>query len=129
MQIARMRLLSARDVVTARELGRRKAQELGFGLAKQTRLATAISEIARNAVVHGGGGEMEIENVTNHRHILRVTIRDQGPGIQDIDKAMQDGYSTTGTLGAGLPGARRLVDAFHIESIVGQGTTVVMEMR
>ncbi|NOZ70403.1 MAG: anti-sigma regulatory factor [Chloroflexi bacterium] len=129
MQVAKLKLLTGRDVVTAREVVRRKAQEIGFGLAKQTRLATAVSEIVRNAVVHGLGGEMIVERLQKNSPILRVTIRDQGPGIADIDKALQDGYSTTGTLGAGLPGARRLVDDFKIESAVGQGTTVIMEMR
>ena len=129
MQVAKIRLLTGRDVVTAREVVRRKAQEAGFGLAKQTRLATAVSEIVRNAVMHGLGGEMIVERFQDHHTIIRVTVKDHGPGIPDIDKAMQDGYSTTGTLGAGLPGARRLVDVFKIESAIGQGTTVVMEMQ
>ncbi len=119
----------SRDVITARELVRKMAQETGFGLANQTRLATAVSEIARNAVTHGRGGEMAISVKTAPKKSIIVLITDRGPGIPDIKLAMQNGWSSTGSLGEGLPGARRLVNSFHLESNPGQGTTVTMEVR
>jgi serine/threonine-protein kinase RsbT len=117
------------DVVRARQAGRDAARTLGFGLADQTRMATAISEITRNALHYGGGGVCEI---MGHRDGLRreivVSVTDQGPGIPDIDKAMTPGFSTGNSLGMGLPGARKLVDSLEIESRPGH-TRVVMVMR
>ncbi|MFQ5595555.1 MAG: anti-sigma regulatory factor [Anaerolineae bacterium] len=128
MTTATLPLRVSRDVIAARELVRRKAQEVGFGLANQTRLAAAVSEITRNAIVHGGGGEMTVDAEANNTRRVTVVIADRGPGIADIELAMTDGWSSAGSLGAGLPGARRLVHSFHIESRPGRGTTVTMGM-
>jgi len=124
----RLPLRATRDVIAARELVRKIAREAGFGLANQTRLATAVSEIARNAITHGGGGEMTVEVERDGKGSILVSVTDQGPGIADIELAMTDGWSSVGSLGAGLPGARRLVTSFHIVSSPGRGTTVTMGM-
>ncbi len=117
------------DVVRARQAGRDAARTLGFGMADQTRLATAISEITRNALHYGGGGACEILGSRDGRgREVVVTVTDGGPGIPDIDKAMSPGFSTGNSLGMGLPGARRLVDWMNIESQPGL-TRVVMAMR
>lgn len=115
------------DIVEARQKGRELAQAIGFTGSDLTIIATAISEIARNIVVYAKCGEMllSIAETGGKRGIL-VVARDQGPGIPDIERAMRDGYSTGGSLGLGLPGARRLMDDFEISSTVGQGTTVTM---
>lgn len=115
------------DIVVARREGRAMATPLGFSSGELALIATAISEIARNIVVYAKRGEVALEVVEkNARRGLQVTARDQGPGIADVERAMQDGFSTSKSLGLGLPGARRLMDDFHIESIVGKGTTIVM---
>jgi serine/threonine-protein kinase RsbT len=117
------------DVVRARQAGRDAARALGFGMADQTRLATAISEIARNAVHYGGGGTCDIlGHVDNRIREITVMVSDEGPGIPDIDKAMTPGYSTGKSLGLGLPGAQRLLDALDIVSKPGL-TCVTMVMR
>lgn len=117
------------DVVRARQAGRDAARTLGFGLADQTRLATAISEITRNALHYGGGGSCAILGHHNGRQReITITVTDQGPGIPDIEKAMSPGFSTGHSLGMGLPGARKLVDVLEIESHPGM-TRVVMIMR
>jgi serine/threonine-protein kinase RsbT len=101
------------------------AIRLGFNLVDQTKLVTAASELARNTLVHGGGGQMCLERLTNgSRQGLRLTFEDQGPGIPDIELALQDGYTTGGGLGLGLGGARRLTNEFDIFSHPGQGTRV-----
>ncbi|MFH2110379.1 MAG: anti-sigma regulatory factor [Candidatus Bathyarchaeota archaeon] len=112
------------DIVRCRSLARAFAGRLGFGKVDQTRITTAVSEIARNTLVHGGGGSMTIRVVEGNG--LEVLFVDAGPGIQDIDLAMRDGYSTAGSLGLGLGGARRLIDEFSLESKVGAGTRVTM---
>lgn len=117
------------DVVRARQAGREMARQLGFGAADQTRLATAISEIARNALKYAGSGTCEIsakqEPTSNS---VKVTVTDEGPGIPDLDSAMGDGFTTGGGLGMGLPGAKRLVDDFEIESQPGQTkVTIIMK--
>ena len=115
------------DIVTARQLGRQIAVQAGFTGSDLTLIATAISEIARNIVVYANGGEMRLELARkNGRAGIVVTAEDHGPGIPDIDQAMQDGFSTGRSLGLGLPGARRLMDEFEIMSEVGKGTTVIM---
>ena len=124
---AQLTLRVSRDVIKARELMRKMAQEAGFGLANQTRLATAISEIARNAIVHGGGGEMSVD-LAQGKKTITVVISDQGPGIADIEQAMTDGWSSTGSQGMGLPGAQRIVSSFHVESNPGQGAAVTLKM-
>jgi serine/threonine-protein kinase RsbT len=116
------------DIVLARQSGRELADRLGCSSTDATLVATAISEIARNIVIHAGGGELEITVIDDGdgRRGIEVTARDEGPGIADIDRAMEDGYTTDRGLGLGLPGARRLMDEFEITSEVGRGTTVVM---
>ena len=117
-----------RDVIAARESARQQARLAGFSLANQTRLTAAVSEITRNAIVHGGGGEMTVAVEIDDKTTVSVVITDHGPGIADVEMAMADGWSSGGSLGAGLPGARRLVHSFHIESTPGRGTTVTMAM-
>lgn len=125
---ARVAINSAADIVTARQKGRTLALELGFDGSDLTLIATAISEVARNIVNHAKSGEVVLTAVTHggKRGIL-VVARDEGPGIKDIAKAMQYGYSTNKGLGVGLPGAKWLMDEFDIESKVGKGTTVTMK--
>jgi serine/threonine-protein kinase RsbT len=117
------------DIVRARQEGRETARILGFGSGDQTRLATAISEITRNALHYGGGGICEIVGTDDvDSSVVVVTVSDQGPGIPDIEKAMIPGFSTGKSLGMGLPGARKLMDSLDIASSSG-GTSVVMVMR
>jgi len=125
---ARVAINSAADIVTARQKGRALAEKMGFDGSDLTLIATAISEVARNIVIHAKNGEIEVVavNHTAKRGIL-VVARDQGPGIKDIAKAMEYGYSTNKGLGVGLPGAKWLMDEFDIESKVGKGTTVTMK--
>jgi serine/threonine-protein kinase RsbT len=113
------------DIVSARQTGRRMATDLGFTAGQLTMIATAISELARNVVNYAGSGEvvLELREDGTRRGIL-VVARDDGPGIADVEAAMQDGFSTGGSLGLGLPGARRLMDEFDIVSAPGSGTTV-----
>ncbi len=125
----RVPIQSEDDIVRARRIARTYAQELGIGLTNQTKLVTAVSELARNVYVHGGGGTMQIEIVSNRGNQgIRLTFEDHGPGIPDINLAMQDGYTTGNGLGLGLGGAKRLVHEFEIESWVGRGTRVTIVM-
>jgi serine/threonine-protein kinase RsbT len=113
------------DIVSARQTGRRMAAELGFSASQLTMIATAISELARNVVNYAGSGEVLLELCDNGaRRGILVVARDDGPGIDDVELAMQDGFSTGRSLGLGLPGARRLMDEFEIVSEPGRGTTV-----
>lgn len=115
------------DVVQARLHGRELAAGAGFSTGDQTVIAAAISEIARNILMYAKRGEITLRMVPNgDRQGVEVIARDKGPGIRDIARAMQDGYSTSGGLGLGLPGARRLMDEFEVTSVVGEGTTVKM---
>jgi serine/threonine-protein kinase RsbT len=115
---------SSEDVVIARTAGRKVAEELKFSMGESTLLATAISELARNIVTYAGRGEIRINLVSNGtRRGISVVASDQGPGIADIELAMRQGYSTSGGLGIGLPGVRRIMDEFAIASD-GRGTTV-----
>ncbi len=115
-------------IVCARQVGRSLATQIGFSATDATLIATAISEIARNMLVHGKGGEIEFSEESNrNQRGLVVRARDLGPGIADLSQAMLDGFTTGNGLGLGLPGARRLMDEFAIESTVGVGTTVVMK--
>ncbi len=122
---AHVPISSDADIVMARQQGRALAARLGLSSTDQALIATAISELARNIVEYAGYGEiiLELAQQGGRRGIV-VVARDQGPGIPDIEKAMQDGFSTTNSLGLGLPGARRLMDDFEIVSQVGKGTTV-----
>jgi serine/threonine-protein kinase RsbT len=118
------------DVVTARQQARAMAGNLELTSTDQTLLATAISEVARNITTYAKRGEVELSVVRddNGRAGIQVIARDQGPGIENVDLALQDGYTSGGGLGLGLPGARRLVDDFNIETAPGQGTTVTLVM-
>lgn len=110
-----------------RQAVRERAVALGFGLVDQTKIVTAASELARNAMLHGGGGHAEIAELhAGSRRGLRLTFIDEGPGIEDIEQAMQDGFTTGTGLGLGLGGARRLVNEFRIESTPGRGTRVTI---
>lgn len=121
----RVEIASNEDVVMVRRRAREQAHRAGFSLLETTKLVTAASELARNALDHGGGGHADIEVITDGlRRGVRMTFVDEGPGISDIEVAMRDGFSTGGGLGLGLGGSRRLVSEFHIESVVGQGTRV-----
>jgi serine/threonine-protein kinase RsbT len=114
-------------VVIVRQAVRLRAVELGFGLVDQTKIVTAASELARNTLLHGGGGSATIDIVGNGvRRGLRLTFEDQGPGISDIHLAMKDGYSTAGGLGLGLSGAKRLSNEFDIHTAPGAGTRVTI---
>jgi serine/threonine-protein kinase RsbT len=124
----RLEIGSEHDILTARQRGRELASEAGITGSDLTLVATAISEIARNIVEYAGRGELTITLVRDgeNRGIL-VVARDHGPGIADVAQAMQDGYSTGRSLGLGLPGARRLMDEFEVNSEEGKGTTVTMK--
>jgi serine/threonine-protein kinase RsbT len=115
------------DIVAARQAGRQLAAQLGFSTTDQTLIATAISEVARNIVVYAQHGEIVLMRADDgSRTGIQVVAIDQGPGIDNKDLAMRDGYSTKNSLGLGLPGARRLMDDFALESEIGRGTTVTM---
>lgn len=113
------------DVVLVRQETRKWAAELGFSLVETTKMVTAASELARNALEHGGGGEVMFEIVDDgRRRGLALTFLDEGPGIPDLEHAMTDGFTTGGGLGLGLSGSKRLVNDFSIESEPGTGTKV-----
>ena len=114
------------DVIDVRHTARRRAAAIGLETARCEALATAVTEIARNALVHAGGGVVSFGECEGERQGVLVVARDDGPGIDDVARAMLDGWTTIGTLGLGLPSARRLVDDFRIVSAPGRGTTVVM---
>ncbi|HSU13241.1 anti-sigma regulatory factor [Longimicrobium sp.] len=120
-------LRSEEDVVYSRQAVRSWAVEMGFSLIDQTKLVTAASELARNTVVYGGGGTLRLEQLEEGiRRGLRLVFDDQGPGIPDIERALQDGFTSGGGLGLGLGGARRLVNEFHIRSAPGEGTSITV---
>jgi serine/threonine-protein kinase RsbT len=120
-------LISEQDIVAARQAIRRAAQQLGFSIVDQTKIVTAASELARNALVYGGGGILTWEIMSeNGRQGLRLEVSDEGPGIKDLALAMKDGWSTGTGLGLGLPGTKRLVNDFAITSQPGLGTTVTV---
>jgi serine/threonine-protein kinase RsbT len=124
----RIAIESDADVVTARQRARALAVGVDMPTTDQTLLATAISEIARNITTYAVRGEVVIDLVRdeNGRRGVRVIARDDGPGIDDLERALTDGYTTGGGLGLGLPGARRLVDEFDIQTAPGEGTTVTL---
>lgn len=116
-----------RDVVQLTTYVRKQAGLLGMSLLDQTKLMTAASELARNMLNYAGGGDVQIDLVNGGKQVgLRLIFMDKGPGIADIKLAMQDAYSTGRGLGLGLPGTKRLVSEFSIDSTVGQGTTVTI---
>jgi len=115
------------DLVTARQRGREIASLLHFSSSELTLIATAISEVTRNILSYAGSGELRLQLVRNGpRAGVSIVASDRGPGIADLSSAMQDGFSTSGSLGLGLPGSKRLMDEFDIVSEVGKGTTVSM---
>jgi serine/threonine-protein kinase RsbT len=123
----RIVVASDRDIVTARQEGRRLASTLGFSSSDLTVIAVAISEVARNILSYARTGEITVRLVEKStRRGIMVVAEDQGPGIEDIGLALEDGFSTSGSLGLGLPGVRRLMDEFEIRSEVGRGTTVIL---
>ncbi|WP_321843408.1 anti-sigma regulatory factor [Paraburkholderia bannensis] len=125
--LAQASLRSDEEIVRLRQLVRDQAIALGFSLIEQTKFVTAASELARNTLQHGGGGEARVEALSNGARVgLRLTFTDRGPGIADIERALQDGFTTGNGLGLGLGGSRRLCDAFSIDSTPGSGTTVTI---
>lgn len=121
----RVPVASDTDIVAARQRGRALAMRLGFSSSDATIVATAISELARNIVLYAKRGEIVLASVVNgEHHGLVITACDDGDGIADIRQALQDGYSTSGRMGVGLPGVKRLMDEFEISSTVGKGTVV-----
>ncbi len=122
-----VKINSEQDVILFRQRLKEYAVKIGMGVVSQTKLVTAASELVRNMVVYAKQGEVLIEVVSDRLQTgVRATFKDQGPGIPDIPKAMQDGYSTRKSLGLGLPGAKRLVNYFSIQSKPGHGTTVTI---
>jgi serine/threonine-protein kinase RsbT len=118
---------SEHDIVLARQSVRKLAQEAGFGIVDQTKIVTAASELARNTVVYGKGGEMRWEALQEGtRKGLRLHFIDQGPGIEDVARALTDGWTSGSGLGLGLSGAKRLVNEFEIETAPGRGTRVTI---
>jgi serine/threonine-protein kinase RsbT len=122
-----MPLMNEHDIVLGRQVVRRMAQGQGFSLVDQTKLVTAASELARNALIYGGGGVLKWELLLDGaKRGVRLTFQDQGPGIANMELAMTDGWTSGTGLGLGLTGARRLVNEFEIESTVGAGTRVTV---
>jgi len=121
----RVRITTDSDIVAARDEGRRVAATLNFSSSDLTVIATAISEVARNILSYAGSGDIELSRLErNGRWGIAIVARDNGPGIADVRQALEDGYSTSGSLGLGLPGVRRLMDDFEIQSAPGTGTVV-----
>jgi serine/threonine-protein kinase RsbT len=121
-------ITSDQDIVAARQSGRALAGELGFSATDSTLIATAISELARNIVCYARKGEITVKTIHGpSRQGILVIASDDGPGIPDVLQAMRDGFSTSGSLGLGLPGVRRLMDEFQIASQPGRGTTVTVK--
>lgn len=120
-------LQTDQDVVKVRQMVRAWAVELKFSLVDQTKFVTAASELARNTVLHGGGGEVRLESLQERGRVgLRLTFSDRGPGIPNLELALKDGYTTGNGMGLGLSGAKRLSNEFEINSKVGEGTQVMI---
>jgi len=117
---------SEADMVTVRRRVREVAGKVGLSLVDQTKLVTAASELARNTLIYGGGGTMQLESLNGPRLGIRLTFTDNGPGIPDIELALRDGFTTGSGLGLGLGGSKRLVNEFEIQSKAGQGTRVAV---
>ena len=123
----RMPIASDSDLIEARQKGRMLAERQGFSSSDLTLIATAISELARNIIRYAKRGEISIQVVEGNPKVgIVVTACDAGPGIADVERALEAGYSTSGSLGLGLPGVRRIMDEFEIASGIGQGTTVTV---
>ena len=124
----RVSINSDQDIVSARQKGRAMAMELGFSSGDATLIATAISELARNIVTYARKGQITLKGVQGSSRVgILVIASDEGPGILDIRQALRDGFSTSGSLGLGLPGVRRLMDEFEINSQPSMGTTVTVK--
>lgn len=121
-----MPLLGERDIVMCRQMVRRLTQQVKFSLVDQTKMITAASELSRNTVVYGGGGEMRWEIIEGLRTGVRLAFEDKGPGIADVDLALTDGWTSGSGMGVGLSGSRRLVNEFDIRTVVGEGTCVTV---
>ena len=120
-----MELRTPEDIVITRQAVRKKAVAMGLGIVDQTKIVTASSELARNLLIYGGGGTVQLDVVENDRKLgIRIIFEDRGPGIPDIELAMTDGYSSGNGMGLGLSGAKRLSHEFEILSKVGEGTRV-----
>lgn len=120
-----VRIITEGDIVTTRKVVRQVSSQAGFGLTDVTRIVTAASELARNIFHYAGAGILRWRNInTNNGVGVEFTFEDYGPGILDIEQAMQEGFTTSGGLGLGLPGAKRLMDEFEIASVPGKGTTI-----
>ncbi|MBN2379896.1 anti-sigma regulatory factor [candidate division WOR-3 bacterium] len=122
-----VRIKDVGDIIKARSAVKDVAEKLGFGIVDRTRISTAVSELARNIYLFAKEGDVQIEELSNPHKGIRITFIDHGPGIEDIDLALKDGWSSSNGMGKGLPGARRLVDLMEIESQPGKGTTVIIE--
>lgn len=123
-----MAINSDQDIVLARQKGRAMAMELGFSSGDATLVAAAISELARNIISYAGEGEIQLNALRGSNGTgIRIIARDEGPGIRDIPQALRDGFSTSGSLGIGLPGVKRLMDEFAIDSLPGRGTIVTVK--
>ena len=120
-------ITSSSDIVKVRQVVRTWSVSLGFTLVEQTKMVTAASELARNALEHGGGGQVRLEVLQNElRQGLKLTFLDEGPGIADVQQALRDGFTTGTGMGLGLSGAKRLVNEFEIDSAPGRGTKVMI---
>ncbi|MDX8340819.1 anti-sigma regulatory factor [Draconibacterium sp. IB214405] len=130
-QLGKYPIQTEHDIVKVRQLVRHYAKEARMGIVEQTRVTTAVSELFRNMYNYAGGGEVLIERgVVESKRALIVTCLDEGPGIEDLELAMKDGYTSGMGMGYGLPGTKRLVDRFEIQTKVGKGTTVrIMKWR
>jgi serine/threonine-protein kinase RsbT len=127
MKSERFPVMTEPDIVSVRQAVRAWAQELGFSLVDQTKIVTAASELARNTLKHGGGGELHAEVLNEGlRRGLKLIFSDQGPGIPDLTLAMRDGFTTGSGLGLGLGGSKRLVNEFYLDSKLGEGTRVTI---
>ena len=122
-----MALLSERDIVMSRQQVRKLTQQVKFSLVDQTKMITAASELSRNTVVYGGGGEMRWEILSQGiKTGLRLWFEDKGPGIPDVDLALTDGWTSGSGMGVGLSGSKRLVNEFELRTVVGEGTCVTV---
>lgn len=122
-----MPIRSEQDIVLARQAVRKLTQELKFSIVDQTKFITAASELARNTLIYGGGGELQLDVIEEGiRKGVRLTFKDEGPGIPDLEQAMTDGWTSGSGMGLGLSGSKRLVNEFNIESAPGKGTKVTI---
>ena len=121
----KVEIKTTEDIITSRSVAKEMAKEMGFGIVDQTKIATAISELTRNIILYAGQGRVDIKAIAAaNRKGLEIICEDQGPGIADINLAMQDGFSTSKGLGMGLPGAKRPMDEFDLQAERGKGTKV-----